>query len=110
MNIIENFNQWIETAANKIGIKIFPTDSGALAKQQQDFLISCIEDNLGSKIYNNLKLTRELVDARKGNSNTADVIHTMVTLLGINRYQDIISYIEEGGLTLEDPLYIGRTS
>ncbi len=109
MNIIENFNQWIETAANKIGIKIFPTDSGALAKQQQDFLISCIEDNLGSKIYNNLKLTRELVDIRKSTKDV-DIVQSVIALLGINRYQDIISYMEEGGLTLEDSLYIGRTS
>jgi len=109
MNIIENFNQWIETAANKIGIKIFPTDSGALAKQQQDFLISCIEDNLGSKIYNNLKLTRELVDIRKSTKDV-DIVQSVIALLGINRYQDIVSYMEEGGLTLEDSLYIGRTS
>ena len=111
MNILEHFNQWIDAGMIKIGIKIDPTDSAALAKQQYEFLIDCIEDNLRSKIYNDLKLTQKVLYDRQGdNKSSADVVQTMVAFLGINRYQDIVSYIEEGGMTREEPLYIGRTS
>ena len=109
MSIIENFNQFIENAARKVGIKNFPINSIALAKQQQDFLINCIEDNLGSKIYNNLKLTYDAVNVWKGYS-PVNLIESMTALLGINQYQDIVTYIDEGGLTREEPIYIGRTS
>ena len=107
MSIIENFNQFIENAVRKVGIKNFPINSIELAKQQQDFLINCIEDNLGSKIYNNLKLTYDAVNVWKGYS-PVNLIESMTALLGIN--QDIVTYIDEGGLTREEPIYIGRTS